>query len=56
MWVLMATLWRKVPFSGLDLQPVSASVISVVTFVVLLIGSHAFVNNVQKSPAPKTRD
>ena len=56
MWVLTATLWRKVPFSGLDLQPVSASVISVVTFVVLLTGSYAFVNNVWKSPAPKAGD
>jgi hypothetical protein len=53
MWVLTATLWRRIPFSGLDLQPVSASVISVVTFVVFLLGSLAFLYNAQKRFAPK---
>jgi hypothetical protein len=52
-WVFTATLWRKVPFSGLDLQPVSASVISVVTFVVILLGSVATVHNLLRSYAPK---
>jgi hypothetical protein len=55
LWVFTATLWHKVPFSGLDLQPVSASVISVVSFVVILTGSVAYVHNTRGSLEPKPR-
>ena len=46
LWVFMATLWGRVPFSGLDLQPISASAISVIAFVIILLGSIMFVHNV----------
>jgi hypothetical protein len=49
LWVTTATLWRRVPISGLDLQPISASVISVVAFMVILLGSITFVHNVYES-------
>jgi len=49
MWVFTATLWRAVPLSGLDLQPISASVISVVGFVVILLGSAAFAHNASRA-------
>ncbi len=49
LWVFTATLWRRVPISGLDLQPISASVISIVAFIILLLGSVAFVHNVHKN-------
>ncbi|HEX8179639.1 MAG TPA: hypothetical protein VF525_08875 [Pyrinomonadaceae bacterium] len=55
LWVFTATLWQKVPFSGLDLQPISASVISVVSFVVILTGSVACVHNVRDSLEPEPR-
>lgn len=45
-WVFTATLWRRFPISGLDLQPISASILSVVAFFIILLGSITFVRNV----------
>jgi hypothetical protein len=53
LWVFTATLWRRVPISGLDLQPISASVISVVAFIVILLGSVNFVHNVKREDEAK---
>jgi hypothetical protein len=52
-WVLSATLNRWVPISGLDLQPVSASVISVLGFVGMLLGSVALAHNISHSTTGK---
>jgi hypothetical protein len=49
LWVSAATLCRFIPFSGLDLQPISASVISILGFMVLLLGSVAWVHNVSSN-------
>jgi len=48
-WVFTATLWRRLPFTGLDLQPISASVISVLSFVISLLGSVTVVRNIYLS-------
>jgi hypothetical protein len=48
-WVFTATLWRGIPLSGLDLQPISASVISVSGFIVILLGSAAFAHNASRA-------
>jgi cell division protein FtsW (lipid II flippase) len=50
-WVLSATLNRWVPISGLDLQPISASVISVLGFVGMLLGSVALAHNISRPAA-----
>lgn len=51
LWVLTATLWRRVPISGLDFQPISASVISILSFIGLLLGSIVFVYNIHQDEA-----
>jgi len=48
-WVFAATLWRRIPFTGLDLQPISASAISVLSFIIVLLGSVIFVRNACQS-------
>jgi hypothetical protein len=48
-WVLSATLNRWVPISGLDLNPISASVISILSFMGLLLGSVSFAHNVAQA-------
>lgn len=49
LWVFTATLLPLIPFSGLDLQPISASVISILGFMILLLGSVAWVHNLYQS-------
>lgn len=39
LWMITASLERVVPLTGLDLQPVSVSTISVVSFFVVLLGA-----------------
>jgi len=41
LWVLLATLLSFVPLTGLDLQPISSSTISILSFFVILVGSVA---------------
>lgn len=43
LWVIMANLLYLVPFTGLDLQPISASTISILSFFVVLLGSAGLV-------------
>jgi hypothetical protein len=54
LYVISATLQNHVPFTGLDLQPVSTSAISVISFFVVLLGSvaltHTFNQTLIDSP------
>jgi len=38
-WVMTASLQKIVPLTGLDLQPISVSTISVLSFIVILLGT-----------------
>ena len=57
LWMLTANFWSKIPFSGLDLQPISASRISILAFIIILLGSINWIHNVnppQQQGAPIT--
>jgi hypothetical protein len=45
LWVMTASLQKIVPLTGLDLQPISISTISVLSFVVVLLGSVALAHS-----------
>jgi hypothetical protein len=49
LWVVAAALQQSVPLTGLDLQPISASNISLVNFFAVLCASVAISHNVCKT-------
>lgn len=44
-WMLTASIQKRMPLTGLDLHPISASNISILSFFVILLGSVALVHN-----------
>lgn len=49
LWVSVATLQGAVPLTGLDLQPISTSAISVLSFFIILLGSVALSHNIMQT-------
>lgn len=49
MWVASATLQSIIPLTGLDLQPISTSSISVLSFFMVLLGSVALAHSFDRS-------
>jgi hypothetical protein len=50
-WVMTASLQKIVPLTGLDLQPISISTISVISFFVILLGAVALAHSHADTPA-----
>jgi hypothetical protein len=51
LWVMTASLQKVVPLTGLDLQPISISTISVISFFIVLLGSVALAHSNADAPA-----
>jgi hypothetical protein len=49
LWVMLATLVSLIPFTGLDLQPISSSAIAVLSFCIVLLGSVALIHTLNQT-------